>query len=188
MVPEISEVYRVENTKLWKRYSSARQNIADLSRETSGVSTRSDIWLKNGSLMKAAGEVYLVHGCPNIALDNIKHYGFDIRYASRSAFGKGIYFADQLCKSTQYINEMNKGHLIISRVCLGTVAETDSSQECEDLRTEPCLVNYSTGKLQNCTCTPHHCSNSLYAKFKHNEYVIFEGAQCYPEYVIELKW
>ena len=66
------------------------------------------------------------------------------------------------------------------RVCLGDVYTT--RQNRNDLKRPPCRA-----MCQN-VCTQHtEFFDSVVGEYTQREFVIYDGAKCYPEYVIKYK-
>eukprot|EP00922_Rhytidocystis_sp_ex-Travisia-forbesii_P000527 GHVS01000780.1.p1 GENE.GHVS01000780.1~~GHVS01000780.1.p1 ORF type:complete len:953 (-),score=91.30 GHVS01000780.1:230-3088(-) len=123
----------------------------------------------NGVVLDTSiNEVWLFHGCDvNVAKQNIAGEGFDPRLGS-GVFGAGCYFADQACKSSQYNN--NTRCLLICRVILG------------DQMIKTTKFGGRRPSMNTLTNEPY---DSIYGVRGHNEFIVFDSNQVYPEYLVE---
>eukprot|EP00392_Amoebophrya_sp_AT5.2_P011897 g11987.t1 len=193
------EIYQVENLPLWRKYEQARTNVRQDHR-------RCDI--KRGAILPAVpgairdaahvllgdepelcpdvNEVYLFHGTHAEGLKKIATTGFDFRVAKDTGlYGQGTYFASNVCKSLQYTGRNrreNKGYLIIARVLVGDPHYT--TRTCPEIKHGP--ENGATGLFRDSIIANagpmqgHHNGSQA-----HQEFVIFDKAHAYPEFVIE---
>jgi len=102
----VSQIYRIQNQKLYKRYYHCRQEIAS---NNNGFSN----------------EQYLFHGSHSSNISKIMSEGLDTRVANmQGAIGAGIYFATRASTSMQYVNYVNNiAHMLLCRVALGTITK-----------------------------------------------------------------
>lgn len=119
-------------------------------------------------------ENYLFHGSSNQAYDNILDKGFDISYSkSTGILGQGIYFAaDASYSMSGYACNLGTdigrvGILLLCRVLIGKTTKGSSG-----IRDTP--KGYHSV-----------CSDTLNAE--HQNYVVFNNCQAYPEYIIYYK-
>mmetsp|Transcript_105146 Transcript_105146/g.327807 ORF Transcript_105146/g.327807 Transcript_105146/m.327807 type:complete len:562 (+) Transcript_105146:93-1778(+) len=124
-------------------------------------------------------EVFLFHGCSEVAAASIMRSGFDTRCAREKDFyGEGIYFASQPCKAMQYAKNDGTKCMFVARVLLGDPAY---------------LKDKTTGKL------PPERADKPGARYDssvvnpkdshigqiHREFVIFDSSRVYPELLIK---
>jgi hypothetical protein len=131
-------------------------------------------------------EFYLFHGTSAEKAGIIAQYGFDERMAHLNGlYGAGSYFAINVCKSHQYSNTAhNSGNhvMLVCRVIMGipfcTHAQHTNERRAPD--------NHAT---------PGRPYDSIFAESgvarrgaqNHNEYVVFDRSQVYPEYVVHYR-
>jgi len=188
----LHNVLRIENSMLWRKYSSLRCEIPSVqsSEDLLDISTDSEIsthlgldWNKN--------EVMLFHGAPGgfgkteDVVGIITISGFDERVSGRGLFGSGIYFASKSSKSDFYSGKYadssigDRAKMLLSRVVMGKFHKTSYSSS--DLRRPPCVE----GHLNPCH---HERCDSVYfdgTNKNYEEFIVYDRNQCYPEYVIE---
>ncbi|XP_075222552.1 tankyrase isoform X2 [Lycorma delicatula] len=160
----IIRIQKVQNRKLWERYSHRRMEVAE----------------ENGN---APNERMLFHGSPFI--NAIVQKGFDERHAYIGGmFGAGIYFAEHSSKSNQYVYGIGGGtgctlhkdrscyvchrHLLLCRVTLGKS-----------------FLQFNAMKMAH--APPGHHSvmgRPSSGGLNFPEYVVYRGEQAYPEYLI----
>jgi len=128
-------------------------------------------------------EHYLWHGTGPTEAQGIASKGFDMDQAgsSRGAlFGRGLYFAESCLKADEYVRPDDKGlyPLILCRVTLGNVNYCDAEDPWE-LR-ESLRVSCRAG------AGGHHSVLGDREKVRQTfrEFVVFDGHQAYPEYVV----
>eukprot|EP00435_Cladocopium_sp_Y103_P007578 s4866_g2.t1 len=205
---QIISVHRIENFWLWHRYkarlAAMRQDHArcgisvdsvDLDLDGCGWNTMTasqHIFDCGEPLASDVGEKILLHGTSWDNADSIVRDGFDHRTCQSGLYGAGVYFACAACKSHQYTCEQHKFKggcrcncqrtLIIARVALGdayVAAETRKKAKRPPLRGD------SSGLYDSIAVKPgpikgHHNIHQL-----HQEFVIFDGEQAYPSYVVQ---
>ncbi|KAG8226948.1 hypothetical protein J437_LFUL004666 [Ladona fulva] len=160
----IVRIQKVQNLKLWERYTHRRREVAEENTNQSN-------------------ERMLFHGSPFI--NAIVQKGFDERHAYIGGmFGAGIYFAEHSSKSNQYVYGIGGGtgcpvhkdrscyichrHLLLCRVTLG----------------KP-FLQFSAMKMAH--APPGHHSvlgRPSTGGLNFPEYVVYRGEQAYPEYLI----
>jgi poly [ADP-ribose] polymerase 7/11/12/13 len=186
----VVSVERVENEPLWQMYqmrkdilkkSWARHAIRSLSAETKWQPDKAD-------MSAGINEFYLFHGTSPEIADLICKFGFDMCVAALSGlYGAGTYFAINSCKSHQYSSQGNSSNfvMLVCRVVMGSPYCTSTSQIGQ--RRPPD------------SATPGRPFDSIFAKHgiaftrpdtrvhhiqHHNEYVVFDSHQVYPEYIV----
>ncbi|CAE7244653.1 Trank1 [Symbiodinium sp. CCMP2592] len=123
-------------------------------------------------------ECLLFHGTSLGTAKDIACEGFDFRVANEGGYyGKGTYFASQACKSHQYTdrNSISLNCIIIARVLLG---DPDYATRCR-LR-----FNRPPGGKDSVIARPGDMGGHQSGWQTHMEFVIFENAAAYPEYVL----
>ena len=128
-------------------------------------------------------EFYLFHGTSSKSAQIICEHGFDERVANLSGlYGAGSYFAINACKSWQYSNSSKDSSTLVMLVCrvvMGSPYCTSTSHSKE--RRPP-----------DNAATPGRPFDSIFAQHgiarggqqQHNEYVVFNRDQVYPEYIV----
>ncbi|KAK9871342.1 hypothetical protein WA026_011608 [Henosepilachna vigintioctopunctata] len=160
----IVRIQKVQNKKLWERYSHRRQEVAE---ENSNQSN----------------ERMLFHGSPFI--NAIVQKGFDERHAYIGGmFGAGIYFAEHSSKSNQYVYG----------VLGSTGCPAHKDRSCYVCHRNLLLCRVTLGKsflqfsaMKMAHAPPGHHSvagRPSSGGLNFPEYVVYRGEQAYPEYFI----
>jgi len=185
----ITKVWRVEHPKLFKLYSQCRTNLQE--KLCSDESTREKIVPPLGDELSqfcqdclapdvgsSVNEVFLFHGTKGDNIPAIAAHGFDFRLAAEGFYGQGTYFASQSCKSFQYCgNPRLQHHMIIARVCLGMPFY--AKETCPTTKRPPTgdSIIAQPGPMKG-----HHQGFQ-----SHQEFVIFDNKQAYPEFFVEFR-
>eukprot|EP00435_Cladocopium_sp_Y103_P019436 s3431_g4.t1 len=185
--PRISFVKRVENPQLWRRYCLAKEQVHGAMFAPVSPPVRPSCpvidWTRN--------EYWLWHGTRYSNIDSILKEGLD-EHLSRleGLYGAGIYFSDEACKALQY-SDSGAHYLLFCRVVLGrpyySKNTLPSMRSLKELKKRQGLLEtpdvdghhsviVNPGPVQN------HPSAS--GKQVHREFVVFDGAAVYPEYVV----
>merc|ERR1712048_117458 len=109
--------------------------------------------------------------------------GFESRQAhENSYYGAGAYFASRWCKAAQYMMKDGRrsGVIIVARVLLGHCYET--GKVCREMKLPP--ERFGGERFDSVVANPgpmtgHHANRQV-----HQEFVIFNNSQAYPEYVL----
>eukprot|EP00928_Gymnodinium_smaydae_P046156 TRINITY_DN30753_c0_g1_i1.p1 TRINITY_DN30753_c0_g1~~TRINITY_DN30753_c0_g1_i1.p1 ORF type:complete len:647 (-),score=63.46 TRINITY_DN30753_c0_g1_i1:100-2040(-) len=190
----LTRVLRIENWHLWQKYKShAEQVKRDMLKYGIAVKPVNPCLPKDldelpascceGRLDAAINEHLLFHGTTYDTAVKIAFEGFDFRLSKPGYYGCGTYFASQACKSHQYtqgVYDINT--MILSRVAVGD-------------------IHYASRVDKKCRRPPLHsgtlrCHDSIVANpgrmpghhqrwQAHQEFVIFEKFQAYPEFIIQ---
>jgi Poly(ADP-ribose) polymerase catalytic domain len=169
---------RLENVEAFVRYKRHECRVAQSNSGEGEVSQARNMpsWLqklsrKNG-LNSEANTVYLLHGATQDKLERIVQDGLKTSFslATRGTYGKGLYFADNSCKASQF------GKIIL--VCRVVGRSEVLSGKCPTRLFASPGFNSAMAK-KGVTPAPHG-RNQL-----HNEYIIYHANACYPEFVIE---
>ncbi|CAE8613734.1 unnamed protein product [Polarella glacialis] len=196
---KVLRVLKVHNVRLGQKYDSrckqmlqdhADQGVAvgpltpDVNSFLQSTIKAFDEWMH---LEASLHECLLLHGSKRQNISEIVSSGFEERLSRQGGlYGEGIYFAEESCKSFQYCDkDGGENSMILSRVLLG----------------DP---HYAKGPLGQMKISPKRDEadatkgrhNSVVANVgtpngqpppsvqEHREYVIFDGSQAYPEYVV----
>lgn len=135
-----------------------------------------------GVLEQDINEVYLFHGTKQNRVKVLLRNGFDERLASMNfaklRLGNGTYTAEEASLSSHYTEPQGVRTMFLVRACLGDVFRT--KENLNDLKRPPCK------KMCKTICTQHdEFFDSVLGEFCPREFVVYEKAQCYPEYVIK---
>jgi hypothetical protein len=190
---KVSQVLRIEDRNLWKRYQSKRAELAALPRPkliehfegTSGqIKTAPFSRSADGaSFLTAPGinEAYLFHGSSPAGALGIGETGFDLSMVGTNVgtmFGGGAYFAEACSKSDEYAQDdptglfAGKYALLLCRVLLGSTFRVTES---------------NIPAIEAALAKGHYQSvlgDREAAVGTYREFVVFDEAQIYPEYVI----
>ncbi|XP_052078750.1 uncharacterized protein LOC127716566 isoform X3 [Mytilus californianus] len=133
-------------------------------------------------LERDINEVYLFHGTKQDRVKVLLRNGFDERLASMNfrtlRLGNGTYTAEEASLSAHYTEKQGVRTMFLVRACLGDVFRTKDDQTL--LKRPPCK------KMCKKICTKHdEFFDSVLGEFCPREFVVYEKAQCYPEYVIK---
>ncbi|CAC5369048.1 unnamed protein product [Mytilus coruscus] len=133
-------------------------------------------------LERDINEVYLFHGTKQDRVKVLLRNGFDERLASMNfaklRLGNGTYTAEEASLSAHYTEQQGVRTMFLVRACLGDVFRTKDNQNL--LKRPPCKNMCKT------ICTKHdEFFDSVLGEFCPRELVVYEKAQCYPEYVIK---
>lgn len=175
---EILGIDLILHEKVWFRYRLACQKLAaEYGSSSSAVKLARD---------RSVNERLLFHGSNFI--ESIQNYGFDERYAQRNGmFGAGVYFADHSSKSNQYVFGWGQGcqehrdkscyicerKLIYAQVALGrSLVSKEAMPDCA----------HAPPGYSSVTGSPESTENLVYP-----EYVIYNGDQAYPLFVIRYR-
>ena len=86
-------------------------------------------------------------------------------------YGSGAYFADCVCKSLQYTKEC----LLLCRVTLGMPQDLGKTHKPNIRRPDK---DPATGR-------PYHSIMGV-GDGTHQEYIVYDGVQVYPEFVVQI--
>ncbi|KAK0062248.1 hypothetical protein Bpfe_008349 [Biomphalaria pfeifferi] len=200
---KVIDVQRVENVELFEKYHTLRKTMfrkisqtQKIFNEVGIVSHSTGPILTTKYLSEAMrkelyyeiNEHYLFYGTKTKELENIIHKGLDSRLAVDGILGKGIYTAERSTKSDQYADSNDsKLTMILCRVVLGNVFLCEPNSEfvtnpVKKLYRPPCTRCLET----RCNCEKQTLFDSVMGdgQFPFREFVVYEGSQIYPEYII----
>uniref|UniRef100_A0ABD2WCZ9 Poly [ADP-ribose] polymerase n=1 Tax=Trichogramma kaykai TaxID=54128 RepID=A0ABD2WCZ9_9HYME len=180
----IVRIQKVQNRKLWERYSHRRQEVAEeVAAAQAPTSPGTTGRVSGPSSLSHANERMLFHGSPFI--NAIVQKGFDERHAYIGGmFGAGIYFAEHSSKSNQYVYG----------ICGGTGCPVHKDRSCYICHRHLLLCRVTLGKsflqfsaMKMAHAPPGHHSvmgRPSQGGLAFPEYVVYRGEQAYPEYLI----
>ena len=118
-------------------------------------------------------------------MHQIAMQGFDERYAGEhfgALFGKGVYFAETASKSDIYTSPdaSNERYMFLSRVALG---ETYNTRQAMQNIWKPPMRDDKRGLYNSVRAMKQSDGGCV----EYLEYIIYKGAQAYPEYLITYK-
>lgn len=179
---EVVELSRLENVEVFRKYRRYEKGVSDVLDGHDAFSNGLfDVpqWLqelatKNG-LSKSSNTVYLLHGTDVNSYRRIAREGFKTRFSldSRPSYGRGLYFTDSACKASQYSRGDNL--ILVCRVVLGRAQVLHGV--CRD-RLFPDKGYHSAMAKKGDIIAPYDFERL------HNEFIVFDDAACYPEFVI----
>jgi len=192
---QISRMQRIENHVLWQNYYRHKIALRD-SIEQCMTSVPEQLSLTRRGVVQCLSrervldekynEFQLWHGTKPALAETLSRTGFDARVARDGGlYGAGSYFADASCKANQYAREVNaQGEhcMLYCRVTMGNTYCTTGQHQGQ--RRPPPNPK-----------TPGMPYDSILAEQKvahrgqqgHNEYVVFDNNQVYPEFIIWYK-
>eukprot|EP00802_Teleaulax_amphioxeia_P020330 Tamp_20608.p1 GENE.Tamp_20608~~Tamp_20608.p1 ORF type:complete len:317 (+),score=46.09 Tamp_20608:2-952(+) len=186
---KVVSVKRIENLGLWQKYQTQRavllkfleSNNSPVDNLSAKISWRPKIGSAK-DLSSKINEFYLFHGTSFKNAQIIAEHGFDERVSDMGGlYGAGTYFAINACKSHQYSEKYSSSGqcvMLVCRVILGIPFGTTTKHHARRAPDNP--------------ATPGRPYDSIFAERgkanggqqQHNEYVVFDRTQIYPEYLV----
>ncbi|XP_078703702.1 uncharacterized protein LOC144928883 [Branchiostoma floridae x Branchiostoma belcheri] len=164
----ILEVERVQNPRLWEKYSMNKQQMIQKSMETRYGRTRTH----NGNPYEFRK---LFHGTDPDIIKGICHQNFDHRLSGKNAtlYGKGSYFAKDASYSHRYSQASSDGtrYMFLADVLVGMYTRGKPDIP----RPPPINPSDPNGDLYD-SCVDNESNPSIF--------VVFKDDQCYPAYLI----
>lgn len=196
---KVKQVRRIINPALWKKYCVRKDDMNRDLLEHKVTPTPIGalhqgyfrIMVPGLALDSDLNEVLLIHACPGNTAEKIARTGFDMRYSGTrggNMYGKGIYFTHQGCKANQYTTmrpppQAPTRTLLISRVALGDFSYlTQPYGGVVPMDRHPRQPD--RGCFHSHVVDPQTCRHTQ-GEQAHWEHVIFDGAQAYPEFLVE---
>lgn len=204
----VCKVERIENPDLFQKYVTARQHLFQeihrnlrkcklIERICKDGCVKTQQFVQDCQELKTdmfqeVNECYLFHGTKKKNVKTICETGLDCRLTHPEAMlGQGIYGAECATKADQYADDRDKRTvgpdekktMFLTRMLLGDFFRCDSSNP-HKYRRPPC----KTSGCNRDDCTKHNssftsvvseCDTKLF-----REFVVYEKALCYPEYLI----
>ena len=198
---QVIKVERVENLALWRRYrlrytelleeqKRLPRSAATTQLDTKAVITEACLnqaWKKEAQLDKDVREHYLFHGTGADTALRIVQDGFEERLANLNGlYGAGAYFAEKSSKSDQYTKADHGGvhRMFVARVLLGAHV-LDSREQGNDLRILPYVQTVQPASRASANDSQSvRYSSLLGLAGVHREFVVYDGSQAYPEYLV----
>ena len=190
----ITGLQQICNVRIWKDYEFRKEQVR---KELEGreavpivASNLPSLVCKWAHLDRKINEILLLHGTTQDKIEQIASFGFDERLARENGlYGQGVYFTDQSCKGLQY-SGANYGHtgcFIVARVILGH--PINAVGPLKSLKVEPLVdqTNPCKGRCHSVIAHPGIPNGKGMQKQVHREYVLFNGAQAYPEFIVNFK-
>jgi len=198
--PEVTRVYQIENPELWYTYQRKRAQLkkqhAHFKTPVVPYPTPPDL-LPGPILDSSLNEIYAFHGTKGENIEKILAVGLDARHSKMSGqYGAGIYFSDQACKSMQYtdfVGSTNSGNessgkqggvLFLCRVTLGVCHVAAPEHAYAHTRLAPAIPGSSDF---HDSVVAESVTASQGRQQVHREFVVYDNAQAYPEYLIEFE-
>lgn len=196
---QIVRVMQVHNSAQWSRYMDCKRHMTNDHRRfslTPGTiepplpPASRQFYLDYGSdfdIDASVNEALLFHGTSwDIATKDIATRGFDFRLSKFGYYGSGVYFASNGCKSHQYAKA--QGHtrtVIISRVALGDMCWANRVHR--ELKRPPRTSTPSGHRrcFDSVVARPGPMPGHVHGVQAHQEFVIFDNCQAYPEFIVE---
>ncbi|CAE8634427.1 unnamed protein product [Polarella glacialis] len=188
--PSVRSVERLENPMLWQRYCVARERMA-----SSGLASpiNPPVRLENPVIDSSCNEYWLWHGTRHHNVEAILKEGLDEHLSLLDGlYGAGIYFSDEACKALQYSDANGPRYLLLCRVLLGrpyytrnilkTLRSPKNLPERGDLLQRPEAAGHDSVIVNAGPIQGHPNPNGQV----HREFVIFDGACAYPEFVVSV--
>jgi serine/threonine protein kinase len=193
----VVSVVRVENESLWQMYqlrrdilkkNCAAQDIRSLSTVTNwqpAIPSKAD-------MSTDINEFYLFHGTSLGMAEVICKHGFDERVAALSGlYGAGSYFAINSCKSHQYSSKIKDSSNFVMLVCRVAMGSPHCTSTLHQNARRPPDNAATPGRPFDSIFAQHGISFPIiiagvqrHHKQHHNEYVVFDRHQVYPEYIV----
>mmetsp|Transcript_60772 Transcript_60772/g.156617 ORF Transcript_60772/g.156617 Transcript_60772/m.156617 type:complete len:188 (-) Transcript_60772:70-633(-) len=171
---EVVSCVRIEDSELWGIYTARRAEIRartpvvddDLMPETS----QSIDYSANTTLDHSVNEMWLLHGTTEKAAEALSKSSFIP--GTGGCFGAGVYFADDARKSNSYAKVAPDGNkiMLMCRVTLGNIKKLPKGSDMGAHR-------YKSDPNVDC----------ILGDTGHREFVVYDTAQVYPEYIMRYK-
>lgn len=197
---KVTKIQRVENVHLYRQYCKMQQTLfqcagtAGLFKQLSEISSSNKGSLTFENLSKEwrdrlhgeLNECFYFHGTKAENIQGLVNTGLDPQLANKWAvFGKAIYMAESSTKADQYADERkgprrkNNLTMFLVRSCLGNICLLKAVRK---LKQPPCTDLECNS--DECDHTSRHHSVVEEEKYIFREFVIYDGALVYPEYMI----
>lgn len=193
---KVTEVERIQAPLLWGRYVSEKLVVAAAALSQS-LGTIDPPVLHHDMVDIETNTMYLYHGTTRDRLFGILRDGFDEHVCqSNGLYGLGCYFAAEMCKALQYTDRDDQGnrYVLYCRVILGRPYYTQDA--LKGLRTTRELQEWHLGgylhrephdEHHSVIANPGHIWGSPFPNQVHREFVVYRGAQVYPEYLLHVR-
>jgi hypothetical protein len=184
----VVSVDRVENESLWRTYQ-LRRDIIKKTCAAHRIQTLSTAGTAQPAISKAElstdiNEFHLFHGTSWKNARVICEHGFDERVASLSGlYGAGTYFAVNSCKSHQYSQKQRDSSNFVVLVCRVVMGSPYCTSTQHNQQRRPPDNPATPGRPFDSIFAQHGKANG--GQQRHNEYVVFDRQQVYPEYIVQ---
>jgi poly [ADP-ribose] polymerase 7/11/12/13 len=133
-------------------------------------------------------EFYLFHGTSSKSAHFICEHGFDERVADLNDLcGAGSYFAINACKSHQYSLKYKDSSTFVMLICRVVIGSPYCTSTSHNGQRRPPDNSTTPGRPFDSIFAKHGISFTIagrHHKQHHNEYVVFDRHQVYPEYIV----
>uniref|UniRef100_A0A0B7BK96 Poly [ADP-ribose] polymerase n=2 Tax=Arion vulgaris TaxID=1028688 RepID=A0A0B7BK96_9EUPU len=185
----VTDIKRICNPKLKSRYKKYKKYLYRKRCETGeeyddiGNIPQKLFNFSCKNLSPDINEFYLFHGTDEDSAYTIAEEGFDPRVTNPCAmYGQGVYFAEQFTKADQYTDQKcdrdptgTELTVLLCKVLLGDFLEC-TKKYAKKWKTLPFNGDYRYDSVLGSG-----------RKMLFREFVVYDGEQCYPEYIITYK-
>eukprot|EP00960_Hanusia_phi_P076693 768599-Hanusia_phi.AAC.2 len=191
----VQRVFRVENHDLWSMYALKRRAVGFSGRAGGRGSHHPhtkvsswQLWMRDELFRhNVSNEVFLFHGTSPDKVDVIAEFGFDERVGLvNGLFGAGIYMAENASKSDEYCTPDRQGlcYMFLVRAVLGTPFE--ALQQLKMARRPPSIPGQNNRLYDSVIGVTSKSHPGAFLQ-KYREFVVYDGYQVYPEFIIVFK-
>jgi hypothetical protein len=184
----VVSVERVENESLWKMYQ-LRRDILKKTYAAQHIQSLSTVtkWQpeipSQAELSTNVNEFYLFHGTSSTSAQIICAHGFDESVANLTGlYGAGSYFASNSCKSHQYSKKYKDSPTWVMLVCRVVMGSPYCTSTQHNQQRRPPDNPATPGRPFDSIFAQHGVGRG--GQQQHNEYVVFDRHQVYPEYIV----
>jgi serine/threonine protein kinase len=184
----VESVERVENESLWQMYQLRRDILkktcaAQRARSLTTATNWQPAIPSKAELSSDMNEFYLFHGTSSKSARFICEHGFDERVADLNGlYGAGSYFAINSCKSHQYSRKCKDSSTFVMLVCRVVMGSPYCTSTCHNGQRRPPDNEATPGRPFDSIFAQHRVGRG--GQQQHNEYVVFDRHQVYPEYIV----
>jgi hypothetical protein len=188
---KVLSVERIENENLWQMYQTRKDMLrkmvlarAPSVRKLSAVTRWQPVLTGSVADLSAdVNEFYLFHGTSSRMASVIAEHGFDERMAALTGlYGAGSYFASSACKSHQYSQAHKDSSDFVMLVCRVTMGEPYCTAGRHGNQRRPPDNPATPGRPFDSIFAENGIANA--GAQQHNEYVVFDRLQVYPEFIV----
>ena len=185
----IIRVLRIENRGLWNKYSQCTRrmkcDLAEHGIEVAALVPTSPSPLHRlqqlHQLDEALNERYLFHGTTLDRALQIAQQGFDFRLSKPGYYGQGTYFTSHSCKAHGYTSSTKGTNARTMLLCRVAVGDPFYAQKVSEELHRPEIRKNTHSVVAN----PGPMAGHLLGMQAHQEIVVFDQFQAYPEFVIQ---
>uniref|UniRef100_A0A0B7BI43 Poly [ADP-ribose] polymerase n=1 Tax=Arion vulgaris TaxID=1028688 RepID=A0A0B7BI43_9EUPU len=181
---KVTDIVRIDNSKLESKYKAYKKYLREISNtgkqydRITGLSQELDHF-SSQQLSPDINEFYLFHGTDNEWA--VAAQGFKVGDPN-AMYGQGIYFADKFTKADQYADEKydrdpdgTELTVLLCKVLLGDFLKCPK-RDAQKWKELPYNGRYRYDSV---------LGSGPGMRFR--EFVVYNGTQCYPEYIIKYK-